>query len=216
MRIGLTGGIAAGKSTVAARMKEDGAYVIDYDALAREVVKPHAPALERIAQEFGPDALNADGTLDRAWLARHVFATDADPHALERLNAIEHPYIYRAAEEQERQFLREYEQCANGRDKARQLVVVHDIPLLADVFNTIPFHFDHIVTVEADEATRVRRMMETRAMSEQQALDRIAHQASDQRRRAISDTFIDASQPMDAMLEQVDRIMAPWLGRQTD
>ena len=151
IRIGLTGGIAAGKSTVAARMRELGALVIDYDGLAHEIVAPGGVALPRIAAVFGPDALLADGSLNRAWLAERVFGRDAAPGARERLDDIEHPLIYAEAARLERR---------NPGAK----VIVHDVPLLTEVIRSIPFQFDHIVTVEAPEQMRIRRMVATRGM----------------------------------------------------
>ena len=157
IRIGLTGGIAAGKSTVAARMRELGALVIDYDGLAHEIVAPGGVALPRIAAVFGPDALLADGSLNRAWLAERVFGRDAAPGARERLDDIEHPLIYAEAARLERR---------NPGAK----VIVHDVPLLTEVIRSIPFQFDHIVTVEAPEQMRIRRMVATRGMTERQAV----------------------------------------------
>ena len=155
IRIGLTGGIAAGKSTVAARMRELGALVIDYDGLAHEIVAPGGVALPRIAAVFGPDALLADGSLNRAWLAERVFGRDAAPGARERLDDIEHPLIYAEAARLERR---------NPGAK----VIVHDVPLLTEVIRSIPFQFDHIVTVEAPEQMRIRRMVATRAANRAQ------------------------------------------------
>ena len=198
MRIGLTGGIAAGKSTVTVRLAHLGACVIDYDALARMVVAPGGEALSRIVAEFGSDALNPDGTLDRAWLAERVFGRQAEPGARERLEAIEHPLIYREAARLE-----------NAHPEAR--VVVHDIPLLAEVIDEIPFAFDHIVTVEAPESERIERMVNTRDMSRQQALDRIRHQSTQAQRQAIADIIIDSAQPMANMLQTVDRLYGQWI-----
>ena len=198
MRIGLTGGIAAGKSTVTARLAHLGAYVIDYDAIARMVVAPGGEALPSIVAEFGSDALNSDGTLNRAWLAEHVFGRHAEPGARERLDVIEHPLIYREAARLE-----------NAHPEAR--VVVHDIPLLAEVIDEIPFAFDHIVTVEAPESERIERMVNTRDMSRQQALDRIRHQSTPAQRQAIADTIIDSAQPMANMLQAVDRLYEQWI-----
>ncbi len=200
MRIGLTGGIAAGKSTVAARLRDLGACVIDYDALARAVVAPGGASLPLIVQTFGEAALNADGTLNRAWLAEHVFGPSAEPGARERLDAIEHPLIYREAER--------LEQAES--DEHPHAVIVHDIPLLAEVIGTIPFRFDHIVTVEAPEETRITRMIETRGMTRDQACDRIRHQSSAAQRLAIASDVIDSSQPLEQMFEQVDRLYAQW------
>lgn len=201
IRIGLTGGIAAGKSTVAARLRERGCLHIDYDALARQVVEPGGAALPAIAAAFGPDAIGPDGTLDRAWVAERVFGPDAAPGARERLDAIEHPLIYQAAARAERA------DAASGHPHA---IVVHDVPLLAEVLADLPFRFDHIVSVEAPEATRIRRMVATRGMSERQARDRIRHQGTRAEREAIADVIIDSTQPMARMCEQVDTLVVRW------
>jgi dephospho-CoA kinase len=197
MRIGLTGGIASGKSTVAARLCELGALHIDYDALARQVVEPGGVALPRIEAEFGPDALASDGTLNRPWIAEHVFGQHAEPGARERLDAIEHPLIYAQAAIAERR-----------HPEAK--VIVHDVPLLAEVIGTIPFAFDHVVTVEAAESVRINRMVEQRGMSRQQAEDRIRHQPGEAQRGAIADVVIDSTRPLAEMLAQVERLYAQW------
>ena len=116
MRIGLTGGIAAGKSTVAAQLKQLGALHINYDALAHQIVEPGGVALPQIVAEFGPDALLADGTMNRPWIADHVFGANAAPGARERLDAIEHPLIYAEAARLEH----EHPEAA---------IIIHDIPL---------------------------------------------------------------------------------------
>ena len=190
MRIGLTGGIAAGKSTVAARLRELGALHIDYDALARQIVEPGGVALPQIVAEFGSDALNADGTMNRQWIA--------GTGARERLDAIEHPLIYAEAARLERKH-------------PETIVIVHDIPLLAEVIDTIPFTFDHIVTVEAPVCIRLDRMIEERGMSLEQAEARIRHQSSEEERRAIADIVIDSTHPIPEMLAQVDEIYVGWL-----
>ena len=192
IRIGLTGGIAAGKSTVAAHLVELGALHIDYDVLARRVVEPGGAALPRIAREFGPDALNADGSMNRAWVAEHVFGDAADPGARERLDAIEHPLIYKEAAHIE-------------RDHPKARVVVHDVPLLAEVIGEIPFRFDHIITVEAPVETRIERMVSTRGMTRTQAEARIRSQSTRAEREAIADVVIDSSRPVDEMMAAVDR-----------
>ncbi|MDU2421721.1 MAG: dephospho-CoA kinase [Bifidobacterium scardovii] len=199
MRVGLTGGIAAGKSTVAARLGALGACVIGYDALAREVVAPGGVGLRRIAAAFGPDALRGDGSLDRAWMAGHVFGASAPAGARERLDAIEHPLIYEAAARLER------EAADHGTP-----IVVHDVPLLAEVIDAIPFRFDHIVTVEAPEDVRIARMTGERGMSLEQAVGRIRHQSSESERRAIADVVIDSTQPIEQMFDAVDRLYASW------
>lgn len=196
MRIGLTGGIAAGKSTVARRLAQLGAYVIDYDLLARRVVAPGGEALRRIVAEFGPEACNPDGTLNRSWIADRIFGSD--PHARRRLDAIEHPLIYREAARLE-------------STHPTERIIVHDIPLLAEVLDGIPFSFDRIVTVEAPETERIERMVATRGMSRRQALERISHQSTQRRRRAIADEVIDSSQPMANMMQVVDRLYTQWV-----
>lgn len=200
MRIGLTGGIAAGKSTVASRLKQLGALHIDYDALAHQIVEPGGAALPQIVAEFGPDALHADGTMNRQWVADHIFGRDAEPGARERLDAIEHPLIYAEAARLE-------------REHPEAHIVVHDIPLLAEVLSTIPFAFDCIVTVEAPVSLRVDRMIAERGMSREQAEARIRHQSSEAERRAIADVVIDSTRPLPDMLSQVDEI---YVGRFTE
>ncbi|NMM99552.1 dephospho-CoA kinase [Bifidobacterium sp. DSM 109958] len=203
IRVGLTGGIAAGKSTVAARLRELGAAHIDYDAIAHEITAPGGAALPRIAEAFGPDALGEDGSLDRAWMAEHVFGADAAPDARERLDAIEHPLIYDEARWRE----------ANAVMAAgdRPIVVVHDVPLLAEVLDAMPFEFDSIVTVEAPEDVRVVRMETSRGMTRQQAEDRIRHQSTREEREEIANVVVDSTQPLEQMFAQVDRLYADWI-----
>lgn len=154
-------------------------------------------ALPRIAAVFGPDALLADGSLNRAWLAERVFGRDAAPGARERLDDIEHPLIYAEAARLERR---------NPGAK----VIVHDVPLLTEVIRSIPFQFDHIVTVEAPEQMRIRRMVATRGMTERQAADRIRSQSSTAERRELADIVIDSTRPIPDMLAQVDGLYRRW------
>ncbi len=196
IRIGLTGGIAAGKSTVAARMRELGALVIDYDGLAHEIVR-RGSGVATDRRRVRPDALLADGSLNRAWLAERVFGRDAAPGARERLDDIEHPLIYAEAARMERR---------NPGAK----VIVHDVPLLTEVIRSIPFQFDHIVTVEAPEQMRIRRMVATRGMTERQAADRIRSQSSTAERRELADIVIDSTRPIPDMLAQVDGLYRRW------
>ncbi|KFI50185.1 dephospho-CoA kinase [Bifidobacterium biavatii] len=207
-RIGLTGGIAAGKSTVSRRLAELGATVIDYDLLARRVVAPGSVGLSRIVDEFGPAAIGHDGGLDRVWMADHVFGPNAPDGARERLDTIEHPLIYAEAARLDR------EAVTRVVDDDVRLVVVHDVPLLAEVIGTIPFCFDHIVTVEAPEPVRIARMMGERGMSREQAEGRIRHQSAEATRREIADTVIDSTQPIEQMFDVVDRLYADWTGRE--
>ncbi|MDF7641455.1 dephospho-CoA kinase [Bifidobacterium sp. ESL0784] len=236
MRIGLTGGIAAGKSTVAAHLKERGTHLIDYDQLAREVVEPGGEGIREIVDEFGPDARQPDGSLNRKWMAAHVFSLEAAPDAKQRLDDIEHPLIYRRAQELEQQFAQECKTNAGQRngddddeadnpDNADYLdsnrlsatgeffsnpVIVHDVPLLAEVIDTIPFTFDHILTVEAPEETRIQRMIDTRGMSREQAEGRIRHQSSREQREGIADVVIDSTQSVEQMFEHLDMLFAQW------
>lgn len=187
LRIGLTGGIGAGKSTALARFSELGAHPIDHDVLARQAVAPGAAALADIAREFG-DRLIVDGELDRGALAAVVFADD---HARQRLNDIVHPYVKAAAK------------AADKRARAQGVqVVVHDIPLLYETGQGESF--DLVVTVEAPLEVRIRRLVEGRGMSRDQALGRIAAQASDRERREISDAVLDGSGSVDRLRDAVD------------
>ena len=189
--IAVTGGIASGKSAVAARLAEHGAVVVDADRIAREVVEPGMPALARIAAEFGPEYLTADGELDRARLGARIFA---DPVQRHMLNAITHPAI---AE-------RSHELFAAAGAADPDAIVVYDVPLLADTERSA--EFDLVVAVVADPAERVRRMVELRGMDREDAERRIASQASDADRVAIADVVIDANGSLEATNAQADAL----------
>jgi dephospho-CoA kinase len=170
--VGLTGGIGSGKSVVAARLAELGAVVIDSDRLAREVVAPGTEGLAEVVAAFGPAVRGPDGGLDRPALGRLVFGDEA---ARRRLEAIIHPRVRaRAAELVAAQ--------------PPGTVVVNDVPLLVET--GIASTFDVVVVVLADEATRVRRLVESRGMSESEARSRIAAQATDEQRRAVADVVL--------------------------
>lgn len=187
LRIGLTGGIGAGKSTAAARFAELGARVVDHDALARRVVEPGSGALADIVGEFG-DRVVFEGKLDRAALASIVFADD---HARERLNEIIHPYIYAAADAADRQ--------ARAEGVA---VVVHDIPLLVETGQG--GDFDMVVCVTAPVDVRIARLEAMRGMTRQQALGRIGSQATDADRALVCDVHLDGGGSPDDLRSQVD------------
>jgi len=191
--IGLTGGIASGKSTVARRLAELGAVHIDADHLARVAVEPGTAAIDQIVDHFGPTVLGPDGGLDRAALGAVVFA---DPAALARLNAIVHPAVRSLSN----QLIRE----AATRDP--EVVVVYDVPLLVEA--AVDHPFDLIVVAHADEATRVGRMVQLRGMAEAEALRRIRSQASDTERLAIADVVIDTAGSLSQTLAQADDL---WL-----
>lgn len=192
-RIAVTGGIASGKSAVAARLRELGAVVIDADAVARDVVEPGTPALEQIAQEFGPGVLDARGRLDRAALGAIVFST---PERLRRLNAITHP----AVAERTLQLFREAE-AADPR-----AVVVYDVPLLVEGSPGRDYGFDTVLVTEAPMPLRIERMVRLRGMEPAEAERRIAAQASDAQRRAIADHVIDTSGSLEHTRTQIDQL----------
>ncbi|WP_426308713.1 dephospho-CoA kinase [Cellulosimicrobium sp. E-16] len=190
-RIGLTGGIAAGKSVALARFAELGAVVVDYDALSRDAVAPGTVGLDEVVEAFGLGVLDADGALDRAALGRVVFGDDA---ARGRLNAIVHPEVRRLAAEHE---------AAVGAADPRA-VVVHDIPLLVETGDPARFHCVVVVHTPAD--VRVARLVEGRGLSEDEARARLAAQADDAARLAAADVTLDGSGSPDALREQVDEL----------
>ena len=187
--IALTGGIASGKSTIAARLAAHGAVVIDADAIVRDVQAAGTPVSARIAETFGERMLRADGSLDRAALGAVVFG---DAEALARLNAIVHPAV---REESQRRF-RE----AAAADPAG--VVVYDVPLLAEARAADPW--DLVVVAHAPADVRVARLREHRGMSEADARARIAAQVSDEERLRIADVVIDTDGSMAHTEAQAD------------
>jgi len=191
--IGLTGGIASGKSVVSERLAERGAVLIDADVLAREIVDAGTPALAEIVSEFGPEMVNEDGSLDRKALGALIFS---DEQKRERLNAITHPKIWRRT----KQLIADAEKHDPGA------VVVYDVPLLAEAAGKRDLDFDLIVVVHADTGTRIRRMVEHRGMTRDEALHRMGSQASDTERLAIADVVIDNNGALPDTLAQVDRL----------
>jgi dephospho-CoA kinase len=187
VRVGLTGGIASGKSMVADELAERGAIVIDADVLAREVVEPGTPALAAIIDRFGAQVLR-DGQLDRTRLAQIVFA---DPLARRDLERIVHPAVRDRAAELER---------AAG-DAA---VVVHVIPLLVETGQHEDF--DLVVTVDVDHETQIQRLMVRNGYSRAEAESRIAAQASRDDRRRAADVVLDNSGSVTQLGEQIDAL----------
>lgn len=188
LRVGLTGGIGAGKSTVAGMLADRGALVVDADVLAREVVAPGTPGLAAVVSEFGPQVLAEDGGLDRARLGRLVFA---DPAARERLNAIVHPLVA--------------QRFAELVDAApADAVVVHDVPLLVE--NGLADRYDLVVVVEAPADQRVGRLAESRRMGEDEARSRMAAQADDDQRRAVAGVVLVNDGDRDRLVRQVDAL----------
>jgi dephospho-CoA kinase len=189
--VGLTGGIASGKTVVAARLAEHGAVVVDADAIAREVVEPGTPALARIAEEFGPEIIAADGSLDRAALGAIVFS---DPAKLAVLNGITHPAVLELSQ---RRF-------AEAGEADADAVVVYDVPLLSEVRGRA--EFDVVVVVSAPEEIRIERMVALRGMSRDEAERRIRSQVSEEERRALADFVIDSGGTIDETLAQADAV----------
>src|SRR4051794_20105434 len=159
MHVGLTGGLASGKSTVAAMLRELGAIVVDADVIAREVVEPGTPGLAAVVAEFGPEVLTEDGRLDRPKLGAIVFG---DPDRLKALNAIIHPLV--------RDRFAELEASA-GEDA----IVVQDVPLLAE--NGLGWLYEVVVVVDAAPETQLDRLVRLRGMSPEEARARMAAQA---------------------------------------
>ncbi|SDH09787.1 dephospho-CoA kinase [Agrococcus jejuensis] len=187
--IGLTGGIAAGKSTVAARLAEHGAIVIDADRVAREVVEPGEPALASIASRFGEHVV-VDGALDRPALGAIVFA-DAD--ARRDLERITHPAIQ----------ARVAERIAAHADDP-DAVVVYDVPLLVEA--RVPHAFDAIVVAHAPAEQRIARLVELRGIAQEEAERRVRSQASDDERLAVATVVVDTSGTMEETIAQVDEL----------
>ncbi len=186
-RIGLTGGIGSGKSTVAKMLEDLGAVVIDADQVSRELVEPGMPALAELVEAFGPRILRSDGSLNRGLLAQIAFAS---PQATARLNAIMHPRIAR--------------ESALRIQAAEGSVVVYDMPLLVETGQRDVV--DAIIVVDVPEDEQVRRAVEFRGMDPVDVRRRIQAQASRQQRRAVADYVIDNSGTLDETRAQVSRI----------
>jgi dephospho-CoA kinase len=188
LQVGLTGGIGSGKSAVAGRLVELGAVLVDADRIAREVVAPGTPGLAEVARRFGSAVLAPDGALDRAALGELVFS---DPRARADLEGITHPLV-RA---------RSAELVAQAPKEA---VVVHDVPLLVEKHLGPAYHL--VVVVDADEPTRVERLVSARGLREADARSRIAVQAGNEERRAAADVWLDNSGTPQELRDQVDRL----------
>lgn len=188
-RIGLTGGIASGKSVAAQRFAELGAVVIDSDVLAREAVRPGSAGLEAVVDAFGPGVLAGDGSLDRPALAAIVFA---DPARRAALDAIVHPVVRRLSAEREA--------AAVAGDGS--VIVVHDIPLLVETGQADSFHM--VVVVHAPAVLRVERLVRLRGMDRDHAEARVASQAPDDVRLAAADAVLDGTGSDNDLRTQVD------------
>jgi dephospho-CoA kinase len=196
--VGLTGGIGAGKSEVSRRLVGRGAFLIDGDVIAREVVRPGTPGLAAIVEEFGDAVLLPDGTLDRPKLGGIVFA---DGERLAALNAITHPLIGR----------RSQQLFESAPDDA---IVVYDMPLLTES-NLASLH-DVVIVVDVPVQTQLERLVQQRGLTEADARARIAAQATREQRRAIADHVIDNSGSREDLDTQVDAVWADLVKRAAD
>lgn len=197
MRVGLTGGIGAGKSEVARRLAALGAVVVDADVAARAVVAPGTEGLERVVAAFGPSVRQPDGSLDREALGEIVFA---EPDRRAELNAIVHPLAgawMLAAEEAA--------VAAGGPD----IVVVHDVPLLAE--NGLAGMYDKVVVVDVPAELQLERLVLDRGMTSAGARARIAAQATREQRLAVADLVIDNSGTLAELDQQVAKVWAELL-----
>jgi len=195
MRIGLTGGIGAGKSEVSRRLAGCGALLIDADAIARDVVAPGTPGLAEVVAAFGSGVLRPDGSLDRDRLGGIVFA-DSGQRA--RLNAIVHPRVGERMAELE-------------RTAGPGAMVVHDVPLIAE--NGLAAGYDLVVVVDAPEQVQLDRLVRYRGLSQEQARARMSAQASREQRLAIADIVIDNSGSLTELDRQVRDLWAELLRR---
>lgn len=187
--IGLTGGIASGKSTVAKLLAAHGAETIDADQVARDVVQPGSAGLDAVVAEFGEDVLTGQGELDRTNLGKIVFS---DPHKRLKLEAILHPLIKSRTSELISESSRE--------------IVVYAVPLLVEA--NVDYPFDFIVTVEAGEDNQLERLVRSRGLSAEEAKERISSQATRQQREARADFVLDSSGTHEQLAKQVDTL---WL-----
>ncbi|MFF7797278.1 dephospho-CoA kinase [Streptomyces olivaceus] len=193
LRVGLTGGIGAGKSEVSRLLVDCGAVLIDADRIAREVVEPGTPGLAAVVEAFGADVLTEDGRLDRPKLGSIVFA---DRERLAALNSIVHPLVGERS--------RALEEAAEAA--AEDVVVVHDVPLLTE--NGLAPLYDVVVVVDADPATQLDRLVRLRGMSEQDARARMAAQATREQRREIADLVVDNDVPLEELRRRVREVWA--------
>jgi dephospho-CoA kinase len=194
VRVGLTGGVASGKSTVSALLRELGAVVIDADQLAREVVARGTPGLEKVVEAFGTDVLTAEGEMDRAKVGTIVFADEERRRVLE---SIVHPLVFER--------IVALESAAGEAD-----LVVHDIPLLAESGRAATF--DAVIVVDAPPEVQVERIVGDRGWTRADAEARIAAQATREDRRAIATYVIDNTGTLDDLRQRVAEVVAELRG----
>jgi dephospho-CoA kinase len=190
LRVGLTGGIGAGKSAVSSRLAARGAVVIDSDVLAREVVARGTDGLAEVVGAFGPGVLTADGDLDRPALGKIVFG---DETARRKLEAIIHPLVRLRAAEIE-------------AGAAADAIVVHDIPLLVETGQAD--RFDLVLVVDVPVEVQVQRLTAQRGMTDEEAKQRIASQASRDDRLAVADVVVGNSGSLADLDRRLDEVWA--------
>ncbi|WP_405932646.1 dephospho-CoA kinase [Streptomyces sp. NBC_00827] len=195
LKVGLTGGIGAGKSEVSRLLVEHGAVLIDADRIAREVVAPGTPGLAAVVDAFGEDVLAPGGSLDRPKLGSIVFA---DPEKLATLNSIVHPLVGARS--------RDLENAAS-----QDAVVVHDVPLLAE--NGLAALYDLVIVVDASPRTQLDRLVRLRGMTEEDARARMAAQVTRDKRLEIADVVIDNDVPLEELERRVREVWADLVER---
>ncbi|MEW2609578.1 dephospho-CoA kinase [Streptomyces sp. NPDC047880] len=195
LKVGLTGGIGAGKSEVSRLLVACGAVLIDADRIAREVVAPGTPGLASVVEAFGEEILAADGSLDRPRLGAIVFA---DAERLAVLNSIVHPLVGARS--------RELEEAA-----AEDAVVIHDVPLLAE--NGLAPLYDLVIVVDVAPETQLDRLVRLRGMTEEDARARMAAQATREQRREIADIVIDNDVPLETLEQRVKDVWSELVRR---
>jgi dephospho-CoA kinase len=194
MRVGLTGGVASGKSTVSAMLRELGAVVIDADLLARDVVAAGTPGLAAVVEEFGSEILTEHGEMDRPAMAKLVFGDEA---ARRRLESIIHPLVHR-------EIARLESEAPDGA------VVVHDLPLLAESGRAESF--DAVLVVDAPREVQLDRMLRRRGWTLEDAESRLAAQASREQRRAIATHVLENDGSLEELRDRVRRVYSELVG----
>ena len=195
--VGLTGGMASGKSLVAGMLRSLGAVVVDADVIAREVVAPGSQVLQEIAASFGDGVIQVDGTLDRHALGERIFN---DPAARARLNAITHPHIRR----------RMAEEVARARAARPDAMVVLDVPLLLDVTPPDAYDLDGVVVIAVDEATQEARLAARDGITIEAARRRLQAQRPLREKVALATWVIDNSGTPEATRRQVEELWHRW------
>jgi dephospho-CoA kinase len=193
VRVGLTGGIGSGKSTVAAMFARKGAVVVDADEIARRIVEPGSPVLARLAEEFGADIVQVDGSLNRGLLAERAFVSERNTR---HLNEITHPAIRELAESE----------LADGENSGA--LVIYEMPLLVETGQVSLV--DQVVVVDVGEEIQVERAV-ARGLTDDDVRARMARQASRPERLAAADYVITNDESLDRTQSQVDALWAEWM-----